>query len=261
LVPELPSPDAVALTDPPPLTSGDTEPAARLPVTTYGWRSLSEVFLCSGYPSQFLLGAVLQVAGIAPRDGLGALSARFVFALSLLDTALLLGLIVFLLHRRGERPFVVLFGTRPLLREAFAGVASLPLVLTVVVVASLSIRLVVPALHNVEQNPLEGLLGSQTGLFAFLIVVIVAGGIREELQRVFLLHRFAQDLGGARFGLLCTSVAFGLGHTLQGWDAAIITGLLGAIWGALSLARGGAAASLVSHSLFNSAELIRAVMR
>jgi membrane protease YdiL (CAAX protease family) len=58
-------------------------------------------------------------------------------------------------------------------------------------------------------------------------------------------------------GLLITSISFGMGHTLQGLDAAIITGVLGAIWGALYLKRESAAASMVSHSLFNSVELLR----
>ena len=105
---------------------------------------------------------------------------------------------------------------------------------------------------------MEGLLDSQTGLLAFLFVVIVAGGLREELQRAFLLHRFRTDLGSAGIGLLVTSTAFGLGHTLQGWDAAIVTGVLGATWGAIYLARRSAIAPIVSHSLFNSGELLRA---
>ena len=81
--------------------------------------------------------------------------------------------------------------------------------------------------------------------------------MREELQRAFLLHRFRVDLGQPWLGLFITSLSFGMGHTLQGQDAAIITGVLGAIWGAFYLTRGGALASLVSHSLFNSGELLR----
>ena len=73
-------------------------------------------------------------------------------------------------------------------------------------------------------------------------MVIVAGGVREELQRAFLLHRFRNDLGQPWMGLLITSLAFGLGHTLQGLDAAMITGTLGAIWGAMYLTRGSALA-------------------
>jgi membrane protease YdiL (CAAX protease family) len=95
----------------------------------------------------------------------------------------------------------------------------------------------------------------------FLVVVIVAGGLREELQRAFLLHRFRHDLGNAGAGLVVTSLAFGLGHTLQGWDAAILTAVLGATWGLIYLTRGSAIAPIVSHSLFNSAELLRAFFR
>ena len=62
-------------------------------------------------------------------------------------------------------------------------------------------------------------------------------------------------------GWVITSLAFGLGHTLQGWDAAILTGALGATWGVLYLTRGSAVASIVSHSLFNSGELLRAFVR
>jgi membrane protease YdiL (CAAX protease family) len=251
MLPDSTTPDA--LNTPPP------EPTITSPATP--WRSVWEVVLCSGYPSQLLLGAVLQVAGVSPRTASGSLSATFVFALSLLDTVLLLGLVIWLIRRRGERIRAVLFGDRPIFSEALVGVFSLPPVLVVVITTGLAIRLIAPQLHNVDQNPLEGLLATETGLFAFLFVVIVAGGLREELQRMFLLHRFQQDLGGAGVGLLITSVAFGLGHTLQGWDAAVITGILGAMWGWLSLNRGSAVASIVSHSLFNSGELVRAVFR
>ena len=55
-------------------------------------------------------------------------------------------------------------------------------------------------------------------------MVIVAGGVREELQRAFLLHRFRIDLGQPWMGVFITSLAFGMGHTLQGLDAAIVTG-------------------------------------
>jgi membrane protease YdiL (CAAX protease family) len=60
---------------------------------------------------------------------------------------------------------------------------------------------------------------------------------------------------------LATSIAFGLGHTLQGWDAAVLTGALGAVWGFIYLTRGSAIAPIVSHSLFNSGELLRVFFR
>jgi membrane protease YdiL (CAAX protease family) len=81
--------------------------------------------------------------------------------------------------------------------------------------------------------------------------VIVAGGIREEIQRAFLLHRFEQWLGGGGVGVLVTSVAFGAGHLIQGVDAAIATGLLGAFWGVVYLRRRSIVAPMISHAGFD----------
>jgi membrane protease YdiL (CAAX protease family) len=113
-------------------------------------------------------------------------------------------------------------------------------------------------LHNVPENPLETLAaGGATAAALFGIVAVVAGGIREELQRAFLLQRFERHLGGATIGVLVLSVAFGLGHALQGWDAAIATGALGAFWAVLYLRRRSSIAPIVSHSGFNSIEVLR----
>jgi membrane protease YdiL (CAAX protease family) len=180
---------------------------------------------------------------------------------SVADTVVLLALIVFLLRRRGERPLDVFFGGRPVRREAWAGALSFPFVIGVVIAMMLGIQRFLPGLHNVPNNPLEGFIGTGVNPWMFLAVVIIAGGMREELQRAFLLHRFRGDLGQPWMGLFITSLSFGMGHTIQGNDAAIITGTLGAIWGAMYLTRGGALASIVSHSLFNSGELLRIMLR
>lgn len=225
------------------------------------WQTWTEILLCSGYPTQILIGGVLIAAGMSPGTSPATLSPSFVFALSMIDTVLLLTLIIAFLLRRGERPMEVFFGQRPKLGEVAFGVLSVPFVLTVVLALMLAVLRFVPELRNVPKNPLENFLGTPSGIAMFLFVAIVAGGVREELQRAFLLHRFKNDLGQPWLGLLIASIAFGLGHTMQGNDAAIITGVLGAIWGAMYLIRGGALASMVSHSLFNSAELIRIVLR
>jgi membrane protease YdiL (CAAX protease family) len=225
------------------------------------WPTWIEIVLCSGYPTQIVLGQLLVLSGIPAQRADGSLSSTFVFLLSFADTALLLSLIIFLIVRRGERPSTVFFGTRPAGSEVAFGMASLPLVLTIVIALTIAIRRYLPMLHNVPDNPLEGMIGTGANMWVFLMLVIVAGGVREELQRAFLLHRFRQDYGRPWLGLAITSVAFGLGHTLQGLDAAIITGALGATWGVMYLTRRSALASMVSHSLFNSGELLRAFFR
>lgn len=236
------------------------EPSPR-PEPRPTWPTWVEILLCSGYPTQILIGQLLMLFGIPPILANGSLSGTFVFALSVGDTVLLVSLIILLLMRRGEKPSEVLFGRRPARSEAALGILSFPFVITLVAVMTLGIRGAAPSLHNVPANPLEGLLGTGANIWVFLMVVIVAGGVREELQRGFLLHRFRGDLGQPWLGLLITSISFGMGHTLQGLDAAIITGTLGALWGALYLIRGGALASMVSHSIFNAAQLIIAFLR
>ncbi len=251
-----------------PAAPDDLESAAVRPAplpasagTRRPWHAWTEILLCSGYPTQIMLGELLKDTGIPPLTADGSLSATFVFALSLADTAVLVALIMWLLIRNGEHPRDVFLGRRRAGEETVVGLLSVPFVVAMVLALTLLIRTFMPFLHNVPDNPLEGLLGTQAGLWMFLVVVIVAGGLREELQRAFLLHRFKHDLGNAGAGLVITSIAFGLGHTLQGWDAAILTGALGAAWGLLYLQRGSAVAPIVSHSLFNTGELLRAFLR
>jgi len=88
-------------------------------------------------------------------------------------------------------------------------------------------------------------------------VAVVGGGLREEVQRAFILHRFDQHLGGGWVGLAISSVAFGLGHVIQGRDVAVTTAVLGAFWGFVYLRRRSVAATVVSHSGFNAAEIFR----
>jgi membrane protease YdiL (CAAX protease family) len=235
--------------------------AAAPPQPRSTWPTWIEILVCSGYPTQIVISYLLMAVGIQPTTSGGRLNGGFVFALALTDTVLLLSLILWFLVRRGERPSMVFFGNRPALREVAAGMASLPLILSLVIGLMLAIRRFLPVLHNVSDNPLEGMIGTGANIWLFLIVVIVAGGVREELQRAFLLHRFRGDLGQPWMGVLITSISFGMGHTLQGLDAAIVTGALGATWGVIYLTRGSALASIVSHSLFNSGELIRAFLR
>ena len=225
------------------------------------WFTWLEILLCSGYPTQLTIMFVLLTLGMRPVLDDQQLSANFIFTLTLVDTVFLLSLIVYLLVRRGESPRQVFFGERPAAGEVGVGLLSLPVVIALVVGLMMIILRVVPTLRNVPQNPLEAFLGTQTGLAMFLFVVVVGGGVREELQRAFLLHRFRADLGQPWIGLLFTSLAFGMGHTLQGYDAAIVTGSLGALWGAIYLLRRSAIGPIVSHSLFNSFELIRVFLR
>jgi len=114
-----------------------------------------------------------------------------------------------------------------------------------------------PWLRNLPKNPFEGLIRTPTDALMFGVVAVVGGGLREEVQRAFILHRFDQHLGGGWVGLAISSVAFGLGHVIQGRDVAVTTAVLGAFWGFVYLRRRSVAATVVSHSGFNAAEIFR----
>jgi membrane protease YdiL (CAAX protease family) len=241
------------------------EPTPEEPVQalTPGQRRLIaglEIFLCSSLPTQILIGALLRASGWAATSG-EQLSPPFVFALLLIDSIVLIGLMVVLTRAHGESPSAMWLGDRRPLREFALGLSLVPLVFLIVGLVMNALLRLLPGLHNVAANPIEQLATGGPQDAAMLgIIAILAGGVREELQRVFLLRRFEQHLGGPAIGVLVLSIAFGLGHFPQGWDAVIATGLLGAFWAIVYLRRRSTIAPIVSHAGFNSLEVLRAAL-
>jgi len=231
------------------------DPRPILPLQRLG--AVIEVALCSGFPTQVLLIVVLQGFGMKPIGSDGHLSPAFVSTLSMADAALVVGLVVLFLQTRGESVSDVLFGPRPAGREIALGLALLPVVFVFVALVIVLLLLVAPSLHNVVRNPLEDMLRNRRDALVFAVVVMIAGGVREEVQRGFILHRFEQYLGGIWIGLLAHSLVFGLGHFEQGYDAMIATGLLGVIWGVVYILRRSIVAPMVSHAGFNLAQLLK----
>ena len=217
--------------------------------------ALVEVVLCSDYPTQLLLGGAFAWLGLGPTASGDGLTLGYVMLLSFTDSALLLSLIVLLLRARGESPWHVFFGTRRVSQEAGAGLLLVPGALALAFLVLLLVQAFAPWLHTVSENPLQALMRSSRDVWLFATVVVVAGGVREELQRAFLLHRFETSLGGRTTGIVVTSVVFGAGHALQGLDAALATGALGAYWAVIYYRRRSAVAPIVSHAGFNLLEI------
>jgi membrane protease YdiL (CAAX protease family) len=218
-----------------------------------------EIVLCSGIPTQNFIFAILAGLGVArPND---PLSVGIAAAILLPDTVIVIALMVLLTRHHGESIRDLWLGPRSWRREALLGIALIPLVFVMVAGALTALRLTAPWLHNVPENPLEALARQgwrQSLLFGF--VAIVGGGVREELQRAFMLRRFEQSLGGRTVGAILLSIAFGLGHYRQGWDAVLTTGVLGAFWAVLYLRRRSSVAPIVSHAGFNAVEVLRVAM-
>jgi membrane protease YdiL (CAAX protease family) len=230
-------------------------PPRIVPVQRLG--ALLEVTLCSGFPSQLFLISVLTGFGMHFRTPVGDLSPAFVFTLSFIDTLIVVGLVLFFLRAHRESARVVLLGGVRLWREAALGLILLPAIFMLVVLIMAVILMFVPSLHNVPRNPLEDMLQNRHDALIFAFVVMIAGGVREEIQRAFILHRFDQYLGGGLVGLVVFSSVFGLGHVDQGLDAVLATAVLGAVWGMLYLVRRSVVAPMVSHAGFNLAQLVK----
>ena len=122
--------------------------------------------------------------------------------MSLIDTVVLVGLICLFIRSHNERVRDVLLGTRKIAREVELG---LPLTIGALALAILIIgvvRLIAPSLHNLASNPFEDLIQRPRDAWLFAVVVVIAGGVREEIQRAFILHRFDVWLGGPIVGLI-----------------------------------------------------------
>ena len=207
-----------------------------------------EVLLCSGLPTQMALALLFTRIGLASGRGM---RIGFVAPLLLTDTALLIGLILLFLHVHRESPAEVFFGGRGWVSELKAAGPMTVKAYGIAVLVLVSLGVLAPWLHTVEQNPLQNLLRTPRDIAAFAVVVVVAGGVREEVQRAFVLRRFELWLGGPLVGVLVSSVAFGAGHAVQGMDAAITTGLLGAFLAVSYLRRRSIIAPVVSHAAFD----------
>ena len=221
--------------------------------------ALTQVIICSGFPTQFALVLILNGLGMNATSSDGQLSFGYVVTLSLVDALLLVGLIKYFLHAHGQSMRSLIVGQKPILNEIGLGLILTPLLVVFAIGGLLLIRTYVPSLSNTSNNPLEAMINTPLRAILFGLVVVIAGGFREELQRAFILRRFEQHLGGGWLGLILFSILFGLGHRLQGWDAVIMTGMLGTFWGLLYLSRGNAVTSMVSHAGFNLLEVILAI--
>jgi membrane protease YdiL (CAAX protease family) len=213
--------------------------------------ALIEVLLCSDYPTQLALGGTFAAFGYSPYAAPGRLRVWYVVGLSFADSVALIALVVLFLYAHGERPRDVLIGHRRPIVEGAAGIPLILVALGIGAIVLVAIQRFAPSLHTVQHNPLQELIRSPGDAWLFALVVVVAGGVREEIQRAFLLHRFDVWLGGGGVGVIVTSAAFGAGHLLQGADAAIATAVLGAFWGAIYLRRRSMVAPMVSHAGFD----------
>lgn len=243
-----------------PVPAGAAVPIAVRPNPIPRWLAIVEVIAVSGIPTGLVVAVVIVLlTNIQPFDD-GGMTLEFLATVMLLDTALIALLIRVFLELAGEDSRTVFIGRRPVWGEMWRGLALVPVMFAGVTVVVLGLRAFMPWLNTVTVSPLEQYMKTPLDASIFLVVVVLGGGVREELQRAFILHRFDQALGGVKVGLLAFSLVFGLLHVDQGIDVAIAIGLLGLFWGVLYMKRRSAVMGMTNHAGFNALQVVQGVL-
>ena len=166
---------------------------------------LLEITLALGFLTDALAAAVL--ARLFGRfDPLQSVPALATF--TLISSLLLVLLIAFLSRARGESLREICLGDRlALRRETALGLGLIPLIFLMSFFIKSLARHFFRGIYSGEKNILEEMVHSWGDLGLFWVVALVAGGFREELQRAFVIRRFAASgwgpawLGAALFGV------------------------------------------------------------
>ena len=135
----------------------------------------------------------------------GAPTLGYIATLTLLDVLVVVGLVATFLHARDETVRELLLGARPPRREAALRGADYAAIVVGAVGGLLLIgwlRRDCATCPTIRSGPCSTRPGRA---LVFALVVVLAGGLREELQRAFILRRFDQHLGGGCSASSCSA--------------------------------------------------------
>lgn len=217
-------------------------------------QALFEVLLMSGLVSGFLASFPLLALVAGNSESLVG-DARIIALSLLLESAFSLLILILILQLRGE-PFssLGLHLDRWKFQTAL-GLGLIPFLFFVNVVVAVVFKYYFPE-HYLEENPLSKSIRSPGELALFIFAALIAGAIKEELQRAFILNRFRDYLGGAVVGLVFWSLAFGAGHYVQGYQGIATTTLLGLLFGIVYLKTRSLIGPIVAHGTYNTIALL-----
>lgn len=212
-----------------------------------------EILLVSGFVSSFIAAFPfyrrLNAAGF-PLNSVYPLCSYV-----LLEAGITLGLLLLVMRARGERIADLGFRRHVWKPDLLIGLALVPVLFLMNGVIAAVFQTYLPK-HFSSHNPLLEIIHTRQELGLFVFSALFAGGIKEELQRAFILTRFRKYLGGAWLGLFLWSIAFGAAHYVQGWQGIVAAGVFGFVFGAVYLARGSLLAPMVAHGLYDSLVLL-----
>jgi membrane protease YdiL (CAAX protease family) len=231
--------------------SGD-EPRRKTPVERL--LALFEVFLLSGLVSSALAFLPLFILHGNKVDLLAS-DTKIVSAFLLLESAITFILLALILGIHGGKIRDLGLHWDGWKTDLSIGLALVPILFLTSAAVTSIFRIYLPQ-YYIEQNPLTENIKTPLQLVLFIFSALVAGGVKEELQRAFILRKFSRYLGGAGLGLVLWSLAFGAGHSAQkgpGIAAAVIYGLA---FGIIYLIRGSLIAPIVAHGMYDTLALL-----
>lgn len=216
-------------------------------------QALLEVILLGGVVSSYVAIVPLQLLGAEERRFLK--DARWITGFVLIEAAVALMLVLALLHLHREKLRDLGLHAAGWRKNVAIGLALVPCLFLINGSVALLIRRFFPAFY-MERNPLIDTIRTPRDLALFLFAVLFAGGLKEEIQRAFILTRFRDHLGGASVGLVVWSLAFGAQHYVQGVQGAVAAALFGLVFGIVYLVRNSLLAPIVAHGIYDATALL-----
>jgi membrane protease YdiL (CAAX protease family) len=217
-------------------------------------QAIFEIVLISGLISSFLAFLPFSVLP-GWRAGLLLNNAVTISIYLLLESAITFFFLAIILRARGESLYSLGLCLDRWKPNVAIGLMLVPFLFLINGLVNLLFRVYLPKYYT-ERNPLTESIHSWQQLLFFILAALIAGGVKEEVQRAFILNRFRRYLGGAGVGLVLWSLAFGAGHYVQGAQAITAAALYGFIFGVIYLASGNLIAPMVAHGAYDTVALI-----
>lgn len=216
-------------------------------------QALMEVLLLSGFFSSFV--ASLPFSFRSQKGSFLLNDIRLVTGFLILEASITLILLMIVFRLHGESWTSLGFRKEAWLQDSLLAVGLIPVLFLINIVISEAFRIFLPSYYT-ERNPLVDLIRTPRDLMLFVFSGVYAGGIKEELQRAFIIRRFDHHLGGAKLGLILWSIVFGAGHYLQGMQGTIAAGIFGLLFGMLYLLRKSLIPPILAHGLYDTVALM-----
>jgi membrane protease YdiL (CAAX protease family) len=90
-------------------------------------------------------------------------------------------------------------------------------------------------------------------IFAWVLLSLTAGICEETIFRGYLQRQFGAWSGNVIVGIVISAAVFGAGHIYQGWKQAVVIGVFGILFGALTVLRRSLKPGMMAHSFQDAA--------